>query len=128
VPREGGYRWTVPEFWAELALYDTLDEAETLARERWEMANFGDVFGRLGWFWDGCPHWYASNASPAARSVVQEVFEIRRMCKAGAAAMMGRLTAAGAELLTMCDVYWTHLQTEHEKQLREERKRAANGS
>ena len=124
------YRFTLPEFWVEVDLYDDHEEVETRARERWgDQANFGDVLGRLGWLWDQCPHWYASHASHSARLLVQEVMELRRMCQAGAAAMMGELTAAGAEYLGMCDSYWRHCQNELDKQRAEERKRAAgNGS
>lgn len=119
-PTENGYRWCAQGF-LELAAAEGLHKDDIAvndmgrAPELWRFANWGDVWGRLGFLWDHCPHWYAEHADPELIGLALEVFELRRMCKAGAAAMMGMLTAAGAEALAWADVFWTHQQNELDK-------------
>jgi hypothetical protein len=120
-PTIHGYRWSAAGF-LEMARAEgwsrkeIADESTGHAQSHWRYANLGEVWGRLGFLWDRCPHWYVEHSDPELLEMAQEVIDIRRMCKAGAASMMGELTAAGVEALAWTDTFWSHQQAVLEKQ------------
>jgi hypothetical protein len=119
-PVQHGERWHLAEFLAEMQLYghDSTDIAHKdtgLAPERWSKANFGCVWGQLGFLWEYRPDWHLAQATDDQRMLVAELIELRKLLQAGAGAMLGELTALGAMLLPMVDRFWEFQQQEHLK-------------
>ena len=97
--------------WIYPLIARTAADVEVLACERYAFANLGEVWRHWSFVWPVCPRWYLTNASAAARAVVDRVVVLDKYLRLGAPDRVseGLLTPIAEDLWWRVHVYLDHL-------------------